>query len=158
MEKHKIQGEIMKLIYSGETNFANCEKLVLLDKALKCLKKYEEKREAYEHNERHEHHHETMTKDQAMCWVASMENADGTHGGHWTMEQTEQVRQQKKFDCDPLMFYAAMNMMYSDYCKAAEKAGASSVDFYAYMAKAFLEDQDAMPHKLARYYHYIAEK
>lgn len=99
-----------------------------------------------------------LTYHQIVDWVAAMENADGTHGGHWTMEQTEQVRKQKKIDCDPLMFFAAMNMMYSDYCKAVEIANASSVVLYVYMAKAFLDDKDAMPHKLARYYHYIAEK
>ncbi|MBD5163053.1 MAG: hypothetical protein HDT14_13795 [Oscillibacter sp.] len=158
MEKHKIQGEIMKLIHSGETNFANCEKLVLLEKTLKCLEKYEEKRKEYEHHKHSEHHHEDLTKEQIMCWVADMENADGTHGGHWPMEQTEQVRKQKKIDCDPLMFFAAMNMMYSDYCKAVENANASSVDIFVYMAKAFLDNKDAMPHKLERYYRYIAEK
>ena len=105
-----------------------------------------------------DHGEKPLTKDQVMCWVASMENADGTHGGKWTLEQTEQVRKQKGIDCDPLMFYAAMNMMYPDYCKAAEKVNAGSADFYAYMAKAFLDDKDAMPHKLARYYHHIAEK
>lgn len=104
------------------------------------------------------HDENPLTKEQVMRWVASMENADGTHGGHWTMEQTEQVRKQKNIDCDPLMFYSAMNMMYSDYCKAAEKANASSVDLYVYMAKALLDDKDAKPHKLARYYHHIAEK
>ncbi|MBD5162251.1 MAG: hypothetical protein HDT14_09630, partial [Oscillibacter sp.] len=96
--------------------------------------------------------------DQVMRWVADMENADGTHGGHWKMEQTEQVREKHSIDCDPVMFYAAMNMMYSDYCKAIEKANAGSVELYACMAKAFLDDKDAMPHKLERYYHYIAEK
>ena len=97
-----------------------------------------------------------LTKNQVTCWVASMENADGTHGGKWTLEQTEQARKQRNIECDPLMFYAAMNMMYSDYCKAAEKVNAGSADFYAYMAKAFLDDKDAKPHKLARYYHSIA--
>ena len=99
-----------------------------------------------------------LDKTQVVGWVNSMENADGTYGGHWTMEQTEQVRKQKGIDCDPLMFYAAMNMMYSDYCKVAEKFSASSADFYACMAKAFLDDPDAQPHKLARYYHFIVEK
>ena len=99
-----------------------------------------------------------LDKAQVVSWVGSMENTDGTHGGHWTMEQTEQVRKQKGIDCDPMMFYAAMNMMYSDYCKVAEKFSASSADFYACMAKAFLDDKDAQPHKLARYYHFIAEK
>ena len=43
-------------------------------------------------------------------------------------------------------------MMYSDYCKVAEKVGASSMDFYAYMAKAFLDDKDAADNKYGRYW------
>ena len=99
-----------------------------------------------------------LTREQAVCWVAAMENADGTHGGHWTMDQTEQVRKQKSLSCDPVMFYAAMNMMYSDYCKVAEKFNAAGPDFYVCMAKAFLDDKDAAPNKLARYYRSIVEK
>ena len=99
-----------------------------------------------------------LTKEQIMCWVAAMENADGSHGGHWTMDQTEQVRKQKSIDCDPVMFYAAMNMMYSDYCKAFEKFTSSSAELCACMAKAFLDDKDAKPNKLARYYRSIVEK
>lgn len=99
-----------------------------------------------------------LTKAQVAAWVGSMKNADGTRGGHWTMEQTEAVRKQRGIECDPVMFYAAMNMMYSDYCKAVEKTGTVSVDFYAYMAKAFLDDEDAAPDKLARYYHFVAAK
>lgn len=99
-----------------------------------------------------------LTKADAAAWVGSMKNADGTHGGHWSMEQTEAVRKQRGIECDPVMFYAAMNMMYSDYCKAVEKTGTVSVDFYAYMAKAFLDDEDAAPDKLARYYHCVVAK
>lgn len=99
-----------------------------------------------------------LSKETALEWTRCMQNADGTSGPHWSMEQTEQARKQRSIDCDPVEFYAAMNMMYSDYCKVAEKVGASSVDFYAYMAKAFLEDKDARPHKLSRYYRFIAEK
>lgn len=113
---------------------------------------------AEEHAGRDGQTDEPLTGEEVMHWVASMENADGTHGAHWTMEQTEQVRMEKEISCSPLRFYAAMNMMYSDYCKAAEKAGCSSVGLYACMAKAFLEDKDAKPDKLARYYHFIAEK
>lgn len=101
---------------------------------------------------------EHLTKEQAAAWVSAMENADGTHGGHWSMEQTESVRKKNGIECDPVMFYAAMNMMFSDYCKAAEKAGVTGADFYAYMAKAFLDDKDATPNKLARYYHCIVKK
>lgn len=101
---------------------------------------------------------ERLTKEQAAAWVSAMENADGTHGGHWSMEQTEAVRKKTGIECDPFVFYAAMNMMYSDYCKAAEKTGVAGADFYAYMAKAFLDDKDAAPNKLARYYHCVVEK
>lgn len=99
-----------------------------------------------------------LTKTEAVAWVGEMENADGTRGGHWTMEETEKVRAQKNIGCDPVLFYAAMNMMYSDYCEVAKKFNASSADFYACMAKAFLDDKDAAPHKLARYYRYVARE
>lgn len=98
-----------------------------------------------------------MTKHFAEEWVSHMKNVDGTHGGHWTMDQAEQVRAQRGFDCDPVQFWAAMNMMYSDYCVAAKKAGANTVDFYADMARAFLDDKDAKPHKMARYMKYVAD-
>ena len=102
-----------------------------------------------------EEHHaggHAFTKDEAMEWTRQMKNEDGTTGPHWSMEQTEQVRKQRNIDCDPVQFYAAMNMVYSDYCKVAEKVGASSMDFYAYMAKAFLDDKDAADDKIGRYW------
>lgn len=102
--------------------------------------------------------HTPFTEETALEWVSRMKNADGSTGPHWTMEQTEQVRKQRSIECDPLKFYVTMNMMYSDYCKAAEKVNANSMDFYVYMTKAFLDDKDAQPDKLARYYHFIAKK
>ncbi len=48
-------------------------------------------------------------------------------------------------------------MIYSDYCAVAEKLGTSTAEFYACMAKAFLDDKDARPEKLARYYEYITK-
>ena len=80
------------------------------------------------------------------------DDTDGTTGPHWSMEQTEQARKQRGIDCDPLAFYVTMNMMHSDYCKAAEKVNASSVDFYAYMARAFVDDKDAGDGKISRYF------
>ena len=102
--------------------------------------------------------YKAITKEAALEWTSRMQNEDGTIGPHWSMEQTEQVRKQRSIECDPRGFYITMNIMYSDYCRVAEKVGASSVDFYAHMAKAFLNDKDARPNKLARYYEYIVEK
>ena len=157
MDAMEIRKEIKKLVTEGCTTYANCERLVLLKKALKCLEE-ETETASYAGHTHDDHGDKPLTREQIISWVSAMENADGTHGGKWTLEQTERVRKQRSIDCDPLMFYAAMNMMYSDYCKAVEKVNAGSADLYAYMAKAFLDDQDARPHKLARYYCHIAEK
>lgn len=99
-----------------------------------------------------------FTQELAREWVQKMKNADGTTGPHWTMEKTEEARAQRGINCDPLAYWVAMNMIYSDYAKVAEKVNANSMDFYAYMAKAFLEDKDARNQggeKLARYYEYV---
>lgn len=98
-----------------------------------------------------------LTKSGAEMWVRHMQNSDGSSGEHWDYNQTEQVRQQKGYKCDPVAFYATMNMMYSDYCQAARDIGCNTVDFYAAMAKAFLEDADAPEDKIERYMEYIAE-
>ena len=153
MKASVILEEIHKLEEHGETSYENCEKLVLLHKALKCLEGGAGTA-AYVRCGTDEH----LTKAQVAAWVGAMKNADGTHGGHWSMEQTEAVRKQRGIECDPVMFYAAMNMMYSDYCKAVEKASACSLDLYAYMAKAFLDDEGAAPDELERYYYFVAVK
>lgn len=97
-----------------------------------------------------------VTQEEAQRWADAMENEDGTKGAHWSMEQTRQVQAQQGIDCDPAEFFLAMNMMYSDYVKVARKLGVNKVDFYAWMAKAFLEDKDAGPDKLKRYFEYVA--
>lgn len=90
-------------------------------------------------------------------WAEGMKNEDGTAGPHWTMEQTKQVQSQKGIDADPVHFWVAMNMIYSDYSKVAKKLNVSNADFYAYMAEAFLEDKDAQPDKLERYYQFVVK-
>ena len=97
-----------------------------------------------------------LTKYGAEMWVRNMQNSDGSSGAHWDYNQTEQVRQQKGYKCDPVAFYATMNMMYSDYCQAARDIGCNTVDFYAAMAKAFLEDADAPSDKIERYAECVA--
>ena len=107
--------------------------------------------------------HETDEKvkfdeHKAKEWVGRMKNNDGTTGEHFKAEQTEQMRNAHCPDCDKMEFWAAMNMMYSDYCDVAKKMNIDRPDFYAPMAKAFLMDKDAGEGKLARYMKYIAEK
>lgn len=98
-----------------------------------------------------------MTKELAMKWVKEMRNSDGTSGPHWTMEQAKQIMQQQKIECDPIEFFVALNMMYSDYYKAAKAHNCSTVELYAAMAEAFLDDKDAQPEKLSKYYEHIVK-
>ena len=98
-----------------------------------------------------------MDSETVKRWMQALENEDGTRGPHWTKEQTTQAMQQRGIDLDPTRFYIAMNMIYSDYCNAAKAIGCSNMDFYVEMAKAFLEDGDAVPDKLAAYYEYIVK-
>lgn len=96
-----------------------------------------------------------LTPEEIHAWVNGMENADGTRGPHWSMTETETARTFTP-DCEPLKFYAVMNMMYSDYCCAMAKAGGATLELYALLSRAFLTDPDAQPHKLARYVRDVA--
>lgn len=99
-----------------------------------------------------------MDENMAREWTSKMENEDGTKGPHWNMEQIRKVMEQRNMTGDPVEFWAAMNMMYSDYCKVAKKLGVNTVDFYAEMAKAFLDDKDTgVPDKLTAYYENIVK-
>lgn len=78
--------------------------------------------------------------------VDRMENVDGTHGEHWTKEETDKLAAQYGIDqrCD---FYYAMNMLYSDLSKVVGDKPTT----YAEMAKAlYFDDPDAPDGKLFR--------
>ena len=91
-------------------------------------------------------------------WARNMKNDDGTTGPHWSIEQVKQVMAQKGVTCDPWEFYAALNAIYSDYGKVLKKHGVGDkLDIYIDMAKAFIDDKDAQPDKLARYYQYVVK-
>ena len=88
----------------------------------------------------------------ARMWVSEMEG-----GEKWKPEQIEQLRQTMCPECSKWEFYTAINAMYSDYCETAKKMGVDKPEFYAYLAKDFLKDKDAKPHKLRRYMETIAK-
>lgn len=103
---------------------------------------------------------EPLDEETAEKWVKDMDNVDGTKGEHYSMEQTDQLMKQYKVDCDPVDFYAALNMVYSDYKEVAKKMGVDKTDFYVCMAKAWLDDPDIPgggAEKLAKYYEYVVK-
>lgn len=112
-------------------------------------------REGGEHQRGHsESMSQKLGKDTAMEWARQMENEDGSNGPHWTMEQTRQLAGN---GVDPVEFFAVMNAMYSDYCKVLKKFGIDRPEVYAELAKAWIDDKDAVPNKAAAYYEYIVK-
>ena len=87
----------------------------------------------------------------ARMWVQKM---DG--GEHFKLEQTEQQRIAICPECERYEFYVAMNAMWNDHCETAKKMNIDRPDYYAHLAKDFLRDKDAKPHKLRRYMMHIA--
>ena len=91
-------------------------------------------------------------EDTAREWVAKMNPA-----ARWDMAQTTAVMQARGYNHRPCEFWVVMNMLYSDYGKTMAKYGADKPEIYADMADAFLNDPDAAPHKVGRYYRDIVE-
>lgn len=98
-----------------------------------------------------------LSMEDAKHWASQMQNADGTTGPHWTPDQTSSVMTQRELSFDRPDFFAAMNMMYSDYCMVAKSYSADNPNFYADMAAAFLDDKDAANDKIVIYHECIAD-
>lgn len=101
-----------------------------------------------------------LTREMAEEWVESMDG-ENDRGETWTMEEIEELaekhgypKQEKKL----VELYAVMNMLASDYYKVAEKFSVLEDEFFLCMAKAFINDKDAVPNKVAAYYEYIVKK
>lgn len=103
---------------------------------------------------------EAITMEQAQAWVDHMDNADTSrpHGGRWTYaEATELGHKLGVPDDQMIAFFVALNMIWSDYGPVISATGNNTPDFYGKMARAFIDDKDARPHKVARYMRAIAK-
>ena len=96
-----------------------------------------------------------FNRQMAEEWVSRMQNADGTRGPHFSMEKAKEVMKQYNVDCDPTEFWVVINTLYSNYDQALKKNNASTLELYACLAKAWIEDQDAVPDKASAYYTYV---
>lgn len=101
-----------------------------------------------------------FTEADAKAWAEHMQNADGTTGPHWTMEQTTDVAESMGIPPDKIPRRAwgvAMNMMYLDCYDVAMQYGVNRPEFYAVLAKAFLCDKDGPgpERKLMEYYGHV---
>lgn len=93
-------------------------------------------------------------------WKKKLENADGTRGEKFNMEQILPIAEQMNIrfnDFTEEELAMVVNLLYSDYCKVL----GADLNLYVKMAKAFLEDKDfdgSGSEKLALYYHCIASE
>lgn len=111
----------------------------------------------------HEEKHHKLTQEMAERWVEGMVSDDpaARYGGKWTMEQVKPVAQKYGVPTEGerfAEFWAVMNALYSDYYLVAKKYNVLNPDFFADMAMAFINDQDAVRNKSAVYYECIVEK
>lgn len=89
-----------------------------------------------------------LTQEIAEEWVANMHNKDGTHGEHWSIEQTDAL----KGKYDRYDFYAVLNMMYSDYCNAR-----FTTNDYVQLASDWLDDKDTESDKTLKYFMFVVD-
>lgn len=103
---------------------------------------------------------EGLTREQAEKWVECMEDKDGVKGGTYTWHQAQQYGRNLGITGQERLveFYAAMNAMQSDFWPAAKKFGVDKPEFYAMLAKCFIEDPDAVEDKTRMYYECIVQK
>ena len=91
-----------------------------------------------------------LSEEQAKHWVSKMKNKDGTLGEHWTYKQTEEVRYQYMPEANACDFYAALNMIYSDYyCTKFDDMD------YITLTKDWLNDVDVGKDKTLKYYLFV---
>ena len=148
--KEKLQDALQE-VAEGPVNMRTIEQATSIANLLKTLDIVEAKRTAEKEFDRAD----------AMHWAAQMQNADGTTGPHWTMDQTSAVADARGIphDIPRGAWGVAMNMMYSDYYDVAAEFGVNRPEFYAALAKAFLMDKDGPgpEEKLCAYYRHIVK-
>jgi hypothetical protein len=103
-----------------------------------------------------------LSKEDMREWKKMLENADGTRGAHYDMSQIMGVVDKLGIRFDDFSeaeFCMTVNMLYSDYCHTVKKyvPQEKALEFYACMAKDFLDDDDGPEPwtKLMLYYHCI---
>lgn len=99
---------------------------------------------------------EPLTIGEAMKWAESLPD-----GPEWKTDEVKQIARSIGAPADGeefAEFYAVMNALHSDYCKVFQKYGIEDPNLYAELAKAWIDDEDAVPNKSAVYYRFIVEE
>jgi len=88
-----------------------------------------------------------FTEEDARKWVEHMDPP-----ARWSMEQTTAVMHQFGYSHRPCVFYAVMNMLFSDYGRTVIRFNMDKPEFWAALAHDFIDDPDAEDMKVGRYW------
>lgn len=74
-------------------------------------------------------------------------------GQNWSMQQVKDLCREHNIDKDIVNWYLVLNMVYNDYCGTAKAFGLQGdEEFFWSLAKDFIEDPDAKPLKVEKYF------
>lgn len=74
-------------------------------------------------------------------------------GQHWSYQQIMDYVQEKGIKNNFVNWYLVMNMVYNDYCDTARAYGLQNdPEFFFCLSKDFIEDPDAKPMKIEKYF------
>lgn len=90
-----------------------------------------------------------IPKDEAEDIVRRME----PYGQHWSYNQVKDFVSSHGIEDDYTNWYLVLNMVYNDYCTTAKTFGLhDDPEFYFSLAKDFIDDPDAKPLKVEKYF------
>ena len=90
-----------------------------------------------------------IPKDEAERIVRAMR----PKGQYWSYTQVMDLVRSKGVTGDCVNWYLVMNMVYNDYCATTKHFGLQNdVEFFYHLAKDFIEDPDAKPMKVEKYF------
>ena len=91
----------------------------------------------------------SIPKDEAERIVRAMR----PKGQYWSYTQVMDLVKSKGVTGDWVNWYLVMNMVYNDFCATAKHFGLQNdVEFFYHLAKDFIEDPDAKPMKVEKYF------
>lgn len=107
----------------------------------------------------HKSTNHSLTREEAKAWVDEMKDPEGKPLKPIPMEDIQRIASSygAKTDEDTIKLWVVANMMKSDNLDVGEKYAGNAVDFYAALAKDWLNDKDAVVDKLGAYKKYIVK-
>lgn len=116
----------------------------------------------YERLKRHESMYGPhFTESCALKAVSRMDNEDGTHGAHWSIDDAVKLATQYGIKLDTSKFneydwFVALNMVYSDFYKAVvNMTSTDHTKYFVELTKAWLGDKDVEAGKMWHYFKYV---